>query len=243
MWNYPRRILGTTKGKLGSIALSGSLFKWIWEIIDAWGNVEFLVDKVKQMFPNLLLDILYSPLLTPALLFIGFSLIFWSACEQFRTRANIKGEILAILLEDKPDADFRSVKIATFVDLGLQVTNRSPVMVSIIDWSLEVQIGKVKATAKRIDIPPQARRELPTTPFVPKELEPLESLDKKCREEPLKQNIPVRGWLLFELYSVDIPDPRNGRLIVHITDNLSQTHEIIREAAPFPLSGKLIWQE
>ena len=197
---------------------------------------------------TIIFAILHSPYFPLVLLLTGFALVFlagYRAEKKGRSfaQADIKGEIVEIILENKPDADFRSFKVATFIAIKLQIANDGPATVSVIDWSLEVQVGNVRAAAKRIDIPPQARMRRSATPFAMEHIAPLDPLDKKCRETPLRHNIPLEGWLLFELPTREIPDPKNGRLRVLITDSLSQTHEIIREASPFINSGNLIWQE
>jgi hypothetical protein len=252
MRNFFRGIFTTKLGWLawGTIGL-GSFWGKIWRAIDAWSNIEFFLEKLDKAdkldsFLLALLTALRDPSASPIILAAGFILIFiagYRAEKKSRSfHADITGEITGIILENKPDSDFPDFKVATFIMVEMQITNRSSVMVSIIDWSLGVQIGNATATAKKINIPPQARITKPTTSFGAGGAILPEPLDKKCWEAPLKQNRPVSGWVLFEIPTINIPDPKNGRLVVYLTDSLSQTHQIIREAIPFPLSGKLIWQ-
>lgn len=203
-----------------------------------------------QYLTNLLSWFSENPILA-TILTTGTIIVVLHVAAYFETRkqskrgANIQGEILAIILENKPDADFLSVgivtKVATLIAMQIKITNFGPVTVQVIDWSLEVQVGNVRAIAERREILPQMKIKKPTTPFEAEQIVPVDSLDRKLREGPLRQDASLDGWLLFELPTVDIPDPTNGRLSVRIVDSLGQTHEIIREASPFPLSGKLAY--
>ena len=183
----------------------------------------------------------------PLLFFVtGIGLILWEGrrfqkSQQIYTK--IEGEILEMILGNKSDKDFLNFTVATYILIGMRIVNRGPAIAIIFDWSLTVQFGdSVPVEAKRVSIPENMRVEKKSpnifeAPF----LVTLEPLDQKTKDSPLRRDEPVTGWVLFELPTTEISDPRGARFCVRLTDSLSRVHEVVQEAKPFVETGRITY--
>lgn len=180
------------------------------------------------------------------LFLIGFSLILWEGFRFQKSQqiyAKIEGEVLDVILGNKPDSDFPNLTVATYILVGMRIVNRRPAVVTILDWSLKIQFSdSTPVEVRKIPIPPNMRVEKPSPNILEAPLIViLDQLDQKTKNSPLRENEPAIGWILFELSTTEIRDPKGAQFTVRLTDSLSKTHEIVKEPSPFIETGRILF--
>lgn len=254
MYTYLRQTFTTWMGRLGwgtfgfgGLKISGITSK-IWRVIDDWSNAEFFLGKIikdnkMDSFFGPIVSALAHPATSTALLVVGFTLILLAGYRQTK-KSDIRGKVGDIILGKKLDPDFAYVSLsyqeATYILICLRIKNQGLATVTIIDWFLDVQFGKsTPIEAKKVPIPKsmRIRRQL-ADPRNEPEITTPEPLDEKAT---LRRDTSLEGWILFELPTAEMPDPRGGQFRVRLTDSLSDTHEILKEASPFKETGDIVF--